>query len=199
MAYQSAQSFLRTEASYDSEHENVARNANYREFIKTLFQEHNRALIGFLTSRLRSESEAEDVAQEAYVRLLQLERPGTVSFIRSYLFRIAENLAVDRLRQRAMREKCAPEQTFLFEKLLSPPDTERTAIAQQQLDLVKAALKDLPEKCREVCVLHFFAGRSIKEIAAEMRLTERMIRYHVAHGLAYCRARLDGSDAAVPS
>ena len=40
--------------------------------IQRLFEEHNRTLIGFLRARLRSEAEARDVAQEAYVRLLQL-------------------------------------------------------------------------------------------------------------------------------
>jgi RNA polymerase sigma-70 factor (ECF subfamily) len=72
--------------------------------IKQLFDEHNRTLIGFLRARLRSEAEARDVAQEAYVRLLELESLNAVGFLRSYLFRVAANLAVDRLRHRTVRE-----------------------------------------------------------------------------------------------
>jgi len=41
------------------------------ETIAHLFHEHNRALVGYLRARLRSEQEAKEVAQEAYVRLLQ--------------------------------------------------------------------------------------------------------------------------------
>ena len=52
-------------------------------------------------TRLRDEHEAKEVAQEAYVRLLQLDRPGAVSFLRSYLFKTAANIAIDRARQRA--------------------------------------------------------------------------------------------------
>lgn len=68
--------------------------------IDQLFRQHNATLVSFLTARLRSEAEAHEVAQEAYVRMLQLEHPGVVSFQRAYLFKVAANLAIDRLRQR---------------------------------------------------------------------------------------------------
>lgn len=163
------------------------------ELIRSLFREHNRALIRFLTAKLHSESEAQDVAQEAYVRLLQLENPGAVSFVRAYLFRIAANLAVDRIRQRALQEKNAPQQNILFEQLLTRPDPERTAIGKQQLATVRAALEELPDNCRKACALHFFAERSVREIAEQMNLTERMIRYHIARGLAHCSEYLDAT------
>src|SRR5947209_4337020 len=65
-----------------------------------LFREHNQTLVRYLRARLGSEQEAKEVAQEAYVKLLQLERVGAISFMRAYLFRIAANLAIDRIRQR---------------------------------------------------------------------------------------------------
>ena len=68
--------------------------------VSKLFRDHNRMLVGYLTSRLRSEQEAKEVAQEAYVRLLQLQDPGTPSLLRAYLFKTATNLAIDRLRHR---------------------------------------------------------------------------------------------------
>jgi DNA-directed RNA polymerase specialized sigma24 family protein len=57
--------------------------------ISRLFREHNAALIKFALTKVGSEQEAKDVAQEAYVRLLQLDRPVAVSYLRWYLFRIA--------------------------------------------------------------------------------------------------------------
>src|SRR5258708_12516130 len=63
-----------------------------------LFQEHNRALVSFLRAKLRNDQEAREVAQEAYVKLLQLESPGVVSFLQAYLFKIASNIAIDRIR-----------------------------------------------------------------------------------------------------
>lgn len=87
---------------------------DHRDAVNQLFRQHNRALVSFLLARLRSEQEARDVAQEAYVRLLQLDRPGAISFLRGYLFRIAANLSIDRLRHRVIREQVTVE---LFEEL----------------------------------------------------------------------------------
>src|SRR5690349_21679683 len=44
-----------------------------------LFEAHNRKLVSFLARRLGNEAEAREVAQEAYVRVLQLDQPGAVS------------------------------------------------------------------------------------------------------------------------
>lgn len=70
--------------------------------VARIFREHNRKLVGLLVTRLKNEQEAKEVAQEAYVKVLQLEPGrGAVSYLRSYLFKVAENLAIDRLRQRS--------------------------------------------------------------------------------------------------
>jgi RNA polymerase sigma factor (sigma-70 family) len=159
------------------------------EMVRRLFQEHNRTLIGFLIARLHSEAEAQDVAQEAYVRLLQLEQGSAVSFLRAHLFTIAGNLAIDRLRQRQVRERNSPQD--FFEELLTRPGPDRTAIAQEELAIIKAALRELPEKCRRAFMLHVFAGHSVQEIAVQMSLTDRMIRHYVARAMATCRQRMD--------
>src|SRR5262245_1247058 len=84
-----------------AQHERQARAA----LIERLFREHNEALVRFLLSRLRSPQEAQEVAQEAYVRLLNLDEPGAVSYLRAFLFRTAANLAVDRLRREEMHTR----------------------------------------------------------------------------------------------
>jgi RNA polymerase sigma-70 factor (ECF subfamily) len=159
------------------------------ELVRRLFQEHNRALIGFLVARLQSEAEAQDVAQEAYVRLLQLDQGCAVSFLRAHLFAIAGNLAIDRIRQRQVRERNSPQD--FFADLLARPGPDRAAIAQEELAIIKAALRELPEKCRRAFTLHVFAGHSVKEIAAQMNLSDRMIRHYVARAMATFRQRLD--------
>lgn len=157
-----------------------------------LFREHNRALIAFLSSRLDSLAEAQEVAQEAYVRLLRLEHPEQVGFLRAYLFRIASNLAVDRLRQRNVRAEAAEEE--LFEQWLDTPVPERRALAVDQLRLVREALRELPRKTSAAFVMHAIEGQGFDAIARTMKLTERMVRYHVARAMAHCRARLDAQE-----
>jgi RNA polymerase sigma-70 factor (ECF subfamily) len=159
-----------------------------------LFREHNRALIAFLASRLDSVAEAQEVAQEAYVRLLRLEHPEQVGFLRAYLFRIASNLAVDRLRQRNVRADAAEEE--LFEEWLDAPIPERRALAIDRLRLVREALRELPRKTSAAFVMHAIDGQGFDAIARSMKLTERMVRYHVARAMAHCRAHLDAQEDA---
>lgn len=161
------------------------------ESVQKLFSEHNRALVRFLAAKLNSEAEARDVAQEAYVRLLQLDRPDAIGFLRTYLFRVAENIANDHLRHRAVHERSQPTQQVLFEQLLNRPGPDRSAMGQEELKIVRQALRDLPAKCRKAFVLHVFADRSLAEIAVEMQLSDRMIRYYVARAMAHCSAALD--------
>jgi RNA polymerase sigma factor (sigma-70 family) len=163
----------------------------HSEQVRRLFEEHNRTLVGFLKAKLHSDSEARDVAQEAYVRLLQLERPGAVSFLRAYLFRIAGNLAMDRLRHRRVRETGTPQE--FLEGLLALPTPERTVLAEQQLDVVVEALTQLPQRCREIFALHYFGDRSVQEIARHMGISDRAVQKYVARGLQHCRERLDGA------
>src|SRR5258706_11668092 len=112
--------------------------------VERLFAEHNRSLIRFLRTRLRSEQEARDVAQEAYVRLLQIDQPGTISFLRAYLFRTALNIATDRMRAASIRHLA--HQDPVFDDVATEPDPERTASAREQLRLVDESLAELPTK-----------------------------------------------------
>jgi RNA polymerase sigma-70 factor (ECF subfamily) len=164
--------------------------------VRQLFEQHNRALVGFLSARLNSVQEARDVAQEAYARLLQIDQPGAVSFLRAYLFQIAANLAIDRLRQRRVREQGTP--TAFFEALLTQASPERIVLADQQLAVLAAALEELPDKCREAFAQHYLADQSFREIAASMGIGHRMVQKYVARALAHCRLRMAEPRDAAP-
>jgi RNA polymerase sigma-70 factor (ECF subfamily) len=155
--------------------------------VARLFEEHNRALISFLTLRLHSSQDAKEVAQEAYVRLLELDRTGAVSFMRAYLFRIAANLAVDRIRRQIVRRHAVEEDQHFVDEVDEASAPERRFIAREELDEVEQRLKALPPKCQRAFVMHAMLERPVKEIAREMQLTERMVRHYIVRGYAVCR------------
>lgn len=158
--------------------------------IDRLFQEHNRVLVNFLKARLQSDAEAREVAQEAYVRLLQLDRPGAVGFLRAYLFRIAANLATDRLRARTVRERVFLQDAGLA-SLWSEPSPEHRVLAWQELELVQKSLPELPAKCRKVFEMHVFDGLSTEQVGAKLGITRRMARLYVVRALVHLRSKLD--------
>ena len=166
--------------------------------VSQLFREHNRVLVAYLTSRLRSEQEAKEVAQEAYVRLLQLQEPDRPSLLRAYLFKTATNLAIDRLRHRTIQHR-AQQQTELFEDLNTTggelDDPAKQLLAREQTDLLLGFLQELPIKCLRVIDLHRVEGRPQHEVAVRVGISERMVRRYVTYAMIYCHLRLDGMAA----
>lgn len=166
--------------------------------VSRLFQEHNRALVAYLAARLGSGQEAREVAQEAYVRLLQLQNPGAPSLLRAYLFKTATNLAIDRLRHRSVRDRSGGN-LELFEELTSRHD-ECIDPAEQLLSLERAerlldCLQELPVKCRQVLELHRLQGVSQHEVGARLGVSGRMVRRYLSYAMVYCQLRLDGMPA----
>lgn len=158
-----------------------------------LFREHNRSLVSYLAMRLRSVQEAKEVAQEAYVRVLQLDQPGAESFLKAYLFKVATNLAVDRLRQRRRRMPVSEQDLSEIEREVEWDEPERGALAREQLQALVAGLRELPEKCREAFLLFRLDGLSQQQIAERLGVTERMVRNYINQALIYCRMRADGA------
>jgi RNA polymerase sigma factor (sigma-70 family) len=163
--------------------------------VEQLFREHNEALVRFLALRLGSHQEAKDVAQEAYVRILSLHEPGAISFLRAFLFKTAANIAVDRVRSQQRRLHSASAR--LFEELRPTPSSpEQLLGGAQELAAVQRLLGELPPKCRRALLLHRVTGLATNDIAAQMGLSERMIRHYILQGVAYCRSGLDAMSAA---
>jgi RNA polymerase sigma-70 factor (ECF subfamily) len=170
--------------------------ASGADAVSYLFREHNRVLVGYLTGRLRSEQEAKEVAQEAYVRLLQLQKPGTPSLLRAYLFKIATNLAVDRLRHRSVRHR-AEQQAELFAELATnrseSDDPAKQLLERERANQLLGYLEELPIKYRQVFSLHRLEGVAQREVAVRLNLSERMVRRYVTYAMVYCHLRFDGT------
>ncbi len=160
------------------------------ERITALFEAHNRALLRFLTCRLRSTQEAREVAQEAYVRLLQLDSPSGIGYLRAFLFKTAANLAADRLKSASRRGRI--DRLEFFGDSEAAPSPEDGIAAQQELTRLLGAISDLPPKCRYAFIMHSIQGHSLQEVADSMNLSQRMVRLYVERALAHCRNQLAG-------
>ena len=164
------------------------RIADHKKKIGSLFEEHNAALIRFLSARLPSEEEAKEIAQEAYVKLLGLDEPAAINHFRAYLFRVAANLAANRLTQQHRRAELRKK--ALVGAASTGPSPERTLYAAQKLAVIQEAIEELPAKCRTAFLLRKVHQLSTTETGERMGLTGRMVRLYVARGLAHCTERL---------
>jgi RNA polymerase sigma factor (sigma-70 family) len=160
--------------------------------MERLYSEHNQALIRFLMTRVDSEQEAQDVAHEAYVRMLQLDTRGAVSYLSAYLFKTAANIAIDRIRRTQTGERVRQSVSrALGEAAFPAPEHEVASL--QELELIARYLEELPPKCRQAFYLHRIHDMSLDDIARELGVTKRMVHHYLLRAIVHCRSRLDAT------
>lgn len=168
------------------------RRESRTDSIEQLFRRHHQTLHRFLTIRLNSPQEADEIAQEAYVRLLQLgaQQTQAVSFLRSFLYKTAQNLAIDRLRTRRVAARAQSVGRLFGEtSCVEPPDGE--VAAAEELQIIEQCLRELPPKCRQALFLSRFHGLSVPSVARHLNVAERTVRFYLVETIRYCRSRLD--------
>lgn len=163
--------------------------SNRTELVERLFREHNEALVRFLQARVGSYQEAREVAQEAYVRLLSLDQPDAVSYLRAFLFKTAANIAIDRRRRHHTHDRAMDLPLFgEFADTLTP---ERRVASEQTFANLQRLIAEMPAKCQQSFVLNQIYGMDTASVAAELGLSQSQVRKYVARALLYCRAQLD--------
>lgn len=158
--------------------------------LSDLFELHNQALVQYLQKILGSREDASEVAQEAYVRFLRLDQTDPVSHLRAFLFKTARNIAIDKIRRRAHQTEYIKGTNTRPEEVSTADNPEVIAIAGELATRIEEIIKELPFKCQKAFILYKFRGKSYSEIAAEMNLTESMIRKYVLRAVVHCDQRL---------
>lgn len=158
-----------------------------------IFRKHNAALVRFLAIRIGSTEDAKELMQEAYAKVLALDRPKVIGLQAGYLWRIAVNLAIDRGRRRASQER------FMSAARVSLADrrefsAESSCEARERLEIVERAIGELPPRCLEAFVLHVLQGRTFEEVGDKMGISWRMAIKHVSRALEYLQSCLDAAD-----
>lgn len=157
-------------------------------------QQHYKGLVQFLRQRTVSQQDAEDAAQESLARLLRYRESEPAHAWKPLLFRIATNVANDHLRQTQTRRRKAhvplEEQDLSVIGDSNEPTPEQRLADQRQLELVLAAIRNLPDKCRHVFLLSRFHGMSNHAIALRCGISVRMVEKQITKALAACRDKV---------
>ncbi|GAB4517935.1 MAG: sigma-70 family RNA polymerase sigma factor [Parvularculaceae bacterium] len=162
------------------------------EDFEALFKEHNEILVRFLAAQLGSQEEAQDAAQEAYVRVLGLGKTSVISHFRAYLFKTAKNIAIDRIRQRRRRPAAQIDDVDNAAAVACPaPASEDILIGRDKLRLLRDAIAELPPKCRYAFLQMRLRGVSCREIAADLGVTENMVRRYIVRAVSHCKSKVE--------
>jgi RNA polymerase sigma factor (sigma-70 family) len=155
-----------------------------------LFNTAARDLRLYLRRRLNRDGDADEVAQEAMLRIWNARDTVNLDTARPLLFRIAANLAMDRQREHGRWRFTDIADTQAQAETIQP---DRALAAREEFVAIAAAIATLPENCRTAFVRSRVDGKKHAEIAAEMGISKSMVEKHVAEAafrLSLARKRL---------
>lgn len=148
-------------------------------------------LVRHVTRRLGGPADADDVVQDTFLRVQKIPQDTDIQNPRSYLFRMADNVATDHLRSRVARGRHLVVTDAEYVEA-DDASAERVVDYRQRMAVLERAIANLPSRQRQVFLMHKFDGLSHQEIAAELGITRSAVEKLVMKALAACRDSLDG-------
>ena len=147
------------------------------QLIADSYMSYHRSVCFYIYYRINSKDDAEDLAQDVFLRLMdykQMLRPDTVKF---FIYTIARNLVNDYLRRHYKKQEVT---SYIYEHTVTyTNETENQIIANDLLACEKRKLRTLPEQRRKIYIMSRFEDKSSSEISAKLDLSRRTVENHL--------------------
>ena len=172
--------------------------AGHDAALNDLMDRHATPVFHFLCRMVGNEDDANDLAQETFVRVFKArESFRTSGKFSTWLFTIAANLARNHFRWRSRHpnvsletETGESEQTLGSTLSANSPAPNEEVLASERAEAVRMAVKNLPEDLREAIVLCEWEERSVAEAAAILNATPKAVESRLYRGRQMLRERL---------
>ena len=158
-------------------------------FVTGVFLRFQHSLLRYLRDLLSRREDAEDVAQETYLKLVRAgELEHSEARVRAFMFKVATNLAYDRFRQR--RTRGPQDDSELAVLADEAPTADRVVALEQALAIVERTLLGLPARCRQVFLLRVAHEWSSEAIAERLEVGKRTVEREMQQALEACERNL---------
>jgi len=145
----------------------------------------------FLVARFRDENIADDILQELYLKIQSATLVTPVGNSGAFLYKTANNLALDFRRQanrRTERDHAWTQATSSFlggEAVHDAADSDAAIDANSKFKRILYLIKKLPPQCGKVFVLHKLDGFSHAEVAEKLQISKSTVEKHMSKALKY--------------
>jgi RNA polymerase sigma-70 factor (ECF subfamily) len=154
-----------------------------RWFLRNILP-HEPALRRWLVRRQPIGLDVDDIIQEAYAILADLDGVDDIRQPRAYLFQVARSVITRHVR-RARVVSIHADEHLLLDHADEGPSPERTAIDRDELRRLAQAIGAMPAKVQQAFVLRRVEGLSQREISAHMAISENTVEKHISRGLRF--------------
>ena len=153
-------------------------------------------LLRFLRRNWHEAADFPDLLQEVYARAYEAAGRGLPGLSKPFVFMIARNLMIDKLRRRQIVSIDTIADLESLNVPTSEATPERQVSAREELKLLQAALDSVPARQREAILLRKVEGLSQRETAKRMGISEDTVVRHLNKGLTALAEALLGTDIA---
>jgi RNA polymerase sigma factor (sigma-70 family) len=155
-----------------------------RWFLRNILP-HEPALRGWLSRSTPQGVDPDDVVQEAYTILAELESVDGIRHPRAYLFQVARSVIMRHVRRARIVPIHTVEDLERLEHFDDAASPEQHTIDRDELRQLARAIAAMPAKTREAFVLRRVNDLPQREIAARMRISENTVETHIARGILF--------------
>lgn len=149
-------------------------------------------LVRYLSKKTQNNEDANDLAQEALLRMHTFQQTKELDNAKAFLFKTANNLLIDQLRRTKVHNK------YLDLEMLDDqsdeekysPSVERTVCAEQELAQIYKTVELMPEKVRRAFLMHRGTDMTYPQIAKDMGVTTSMVEKYIVQALKFLREEI---------
>jgi RNA polymerase sigma-70 factor (ECF subfamily) len=146
-------------------------------------QPHEAMVRAWLRSRFQTETEVDDVVQEAMIRILRAREKGEIASPKAFLFATARNLCIQWARKTNRRATLSLADLDDLGVLDENEDIPEAIARSEELEFLTQAMQSLPDRCRQIVTLRKIYGMPQKEIARELGLSENTVENQGSIGM----------------
>jgi len=154
-----------------------------------IFNMYQSKLYHFVRITLSNDNDAEEIVQEVFLKVwARREQIDVSKSFKSYLYAITKNEIHDHLRK-VLQQKKFIEQT-IHELSIGDNDVEKIVNFRETDQVIKELINSLPQKRRKVFELSRLEGKTYKQIALEMDISENTVDTQMRKALLFLREKL---------
>ena len=162
---------------------------NNNQLISNYYSEHRDEIINFIAVRIMDATEAEDIVQDIFLRLLRGHHLMTPDTLPALVYTMARHAVSDHYRRRRVYEEYEHYiQASDFKPQTS--DIESIYSAQQIVERMERSLARLPKACCEIYRLHIYDGMKVSAIAKELSLPYKQVENRLGQARKAVRQQL---------
>lgn len=175
-----------------------SRRAPVRRDFAGVVETYETPLLRYVRHLIGSGADAEDIVQEAFLRLhrsVERHGPGSVRHLARWLFQVTHNLALDSVRRKATRRKAREGMSDIKARAAelereNSPEGLGALVRRAACDRAVEELGKLPERQRQVLLLKVIQDMTLRDIAHVTGLTLGNVAYHLNQALKELARRL---------